>query len=149
MVVNNPPRVRDRPKRTWIKIVKLDPNKCNLYETSARIYRNGETWFMQPTLIYLGQGFSGDNEILKTHCNHYCVILARAFWLGFDLSSSKGWSIWFVVVGPPLDTCSAACNWRVLILFAWTKSHLKMGLCRWTDTPVLLAHDTMLNDLLI
>lgn len=32
MYVNGPSRTRDRPERRWMKVVKIDLNKCNLPE---------------------------------------------------------------------------------------------------------------------
>ena len=36
MKVDDPPRGRDRPRRTWMKVVKIDMKKCNLAEYLAQ-----------------------------------------------------------------------------------------------------------------
>ena len=32
MMVDGPPRGRSRPKKMWMKVIKMDMRKCNLYE---------------------------------------------------------------------------------------------------------------------
>ena len=36
MKVDGPPRGRGRPKMTWMEVVKMDMNKCNLSENLAQ-----------------------------------------------------------------------------------------------------------------
>lgn len=120
-----------KDRRVELRGYRWDQKKCTEKSAEELSKWRNRIYPVHPNMaIYLGQDFDGDDKILKTRCDHYCLISARAFWLGFGLSSLKGWSIWFVVVGP-----SAATNWRVLFLFACTESHFKFGICRWTDTP--------------
>ena len=57
-------RLRGRPKRTWMEIVKIDLKTCNLSEDLAQDISeilNGEIEFLQPTPTQLRQGFDDDD----------------------------------------------------------------------------------------
>lgn len=62
MQVDGPPRKSGRPKRTWIKVVRLDLKKCNLSEDLAqdRSEWKNRVYVVNPNKIE--KGFDDDDD---------------------------------------------------------------------------------------